>query len=266
MAKKFLISLLLLAVALGAGARDIPFRSGERFGFRLMFKWGGINQEVGSAKVLLDSVSYQGAPTYHAQFIARSNKFFDGFYKIREHFHSWFDARDLRPRKFIRETLEGKYAAYNLYHYDWANKTIHAEVNMNKPASTMMEIPLDRELYDLPALIYHLRTMDHASLAAGQKIPLTFAIDDDVYDVIMTYHGQQRLKIRKLGYMQTRKFSCTVVNGALFEGNKELLFWFSDDGNRLPVAIMAPLRVGAVWAWLKNYENLIYEPVIEEQK
>lgn len=263
MAKKIIILGLLLAVTLGADARNMPFRSGERFGFRLMFKWGGVNQEVGSARVLLDSVSYQGAPTYHIQCIARSNKFFDGFYKIREHFHSWFDAGDLRPRKFIRETLEGKYAAYNLYHYDWAEKVIHAEVNMNKPESTMMEIPLDRELYDLPSLIYYLRTLDHSSFVAGQKIPLTFAIDDAVYDVVMTYHGQQRLKIRKLGYMPTRKFSCTVVNGALFEGNKELLLWFSDDANRLPVAFMAPLRVGAVWAWLRNYEHLSEEPVIE---
>ena len=264
MAKKLLFTLLLLAVALGAGARDIPFRSGERFGFRLMFKWGGVNQEVGSARVLLDSVSYNGAPTYHAQFIAQSSKFFDGFYKIREHFHSWFDAADIRPRKFIRQTLEGKYSAYNLYHYDWAEKVIHAEVNMNKPQSTMMEIPLKKDLYDLPALIYHLRTMDHSTLKNGQKIPLTFAIDDDVYDVVMTYHGQKRLKIRKLGYLQTRHFSCTVVNGALFEGNKELQLWFSADGNRLPVAIMAPLRVGAVWAWLKNYENLREELVFEE--
>lgn len=256
---------MLLAVSLGASSRELPFRSGERFGFRLMFKWGGVNQEVGSAKVVLDSVSYQGAPTYHAHFTARSNKFFDGFYKIRENFQSWFDADDLRPRKFIRDTQEGKYSAYNLYHYDWASKFIHAEVNMNKPESTMMEIPLDGEIYDLPALIYYLRTMDQSSLAVGQKIPLTFAIDDDIYNVMMTYHGPKRLKIRKLGYVSTRHFTCTVVDGALFEGNKELSLWFSADENRLPVAIMAPLRVGAVWAWLKNYENLREELVVEEK-
>ncbi len=267
MFRKFILLAALLGTSLGAFAaqQELPFRSGETFDLRLMYKWGGVNKEVGTARVKLDSVSYQGNPTYYAQFTARSSKLFDAFYKIREHFHSWFDAGDLRPRKFIRETLEGKYAAYNLYHYDWNRRVIDADVNMNKPQATHMEIPLRKDVYDLPALIYHIRTLDPSKMVKGQKIPLTFAIDDAVFDVVMTYRGTQTLKIRKVGYLDTYRFSCTVVDGALFEGDKELEFWFSSDDNHLPVAVMAPLRVGAVWAWFKGAKGLKYNLPVREQ-
>ena len=260
MLKKITLCLALIALTLSAFAadRELPFRAGEKFDLRMTYKWGGVQKDVGYAHVQLDSFSFRSSPTYYAQFIARTSQFFDTFYKIREHFHSWFDAGDLRPRRFIRETLEGKYSAYNLYEYDWSRRVIRAEVNMNKPKSTMMEIPIRKEAYDLPALIYHIRTMDPAKMRNGQKIPLTFAIDDGVFDVVMTFHGKQNLKIRKVGTMETYHFTCNVVDGALFEGNKELEFWLSADGNHLPVAVMAPLRVGAVWAWFKKAEGLKY--------
>ena len=76
------------------------------------------------------------------------------------------------------------------------------------------------------------------------------------YEVKVTYLGPEVFKVRKQGKFRALRFSCTVVAGALFEGDKELQAWFSDDANHLPLAVMVPLRMGTVWAWLKGWEGL----------
>ena len=62
----------------------------------------------------------------------------------------------------------------------------------------------------------------------------------------------------KVGKVKARHFSCSVVSGAMFEGNQEVQVWFSDDANCLPLAVLVPLRIGAVRGWLKSWDNLKY--------
>ena len=45
----------------------------------------------------------------------------------------------------------------------------------------------------------------------------------------------------------------------MFEGNEDAILWFSDDDNRLPVAFMAPLKVGAMNGRLASYEGLAHD-------
>ena len=235
-----------------------PFRSGEDLQFSLMYKWAAVNTEVAVANIKLDSLQFQGAPAYHTDFTVKSAPFFDIFFKMREHFQSWFSVEDLRPVRFSRDTYEGGYTATNLYNYDWAAGVIHADVNFNGNGPQQMDIPLQGCAYDLPALIYSLRTLDMASMKVGSKKPLRFAIDDAVFDIRITYKGVETRKVKRVGKVKVHHFSCSVVSGAMFEGDQELQVWFSADENKIPVAVMAPLRVGAVWAWVKKYGNLKY--------
>jgi hypothetical protein len=90
----------------------------------------------------------------------------------------------------------------------------------------------------------------------GKSYPLSFAIDDAVFNVKLNFKGVETVKVRRLGKIRARHFSCSVVQGAMFEGDQELHFWLSDDENSLPVAVMVPLRIGAVWVYLKSYDHL----------
>ena len=131
---------------------------------------------------------------------------------------------------------------------------IHADVNFNGRGDEHYEIPLHECAYDLPALIFYLRTMDLSRMKVGDKYRLSFAIDDTIFDVVLTFHGREKLYVRKMGKRNALLFTCSVVSGAMFEGDQELKFWFSDDGHYVPLGVMAPLRVGACWAWLKQYK------------
>ncbi len=265
--KRILLILSLLTLSLSVSAqgrgcfgksRPLPFKAGEKLRFSLMYKWGAVNTEVAWADIKLDSLSYEGKSAYHTQLKVQSAPFFDVFFKMREDFQSWFSTDDLLPLKFTRDTYEGGYVATNLFYYDWPARVIHADINFESRGRQVLDIPLKDCASDLPALIYSLRTLDMASMVRGHATKLSFAIDDSVFDVKLTFKGKEKLRVRKMGKMNTYHFSCSVVSGAMFEGDQEIQIWFSADDNRIPVAIMAPLRVGAVWAWIKSYSGLPY--------
>lgn len=253
------LGILLSVVVYAFPARkELPFQAGEKVHLSVMFKWGAVNSEVAWADLSLQETVCQQQPAYCLTINARTAPFFDVFYRIREGFQSWFSLTEQRPLQCTRDTHEGNYYAWNRYTYDWTNGVIHADVNFNGRGDEHYEIPLQGEVYDLPTLIYHFRTVDPSALKPGDRFPLRFAIDDDVFDITLTFVGRETKKIRKMGKVKTLRFACSVVNGALFDGNKPVDIWFSDDGACLPVAFMAPLRVGAVQGWLKSYEGLKY--------
>lgn len=268
MKRGLIITVVLLACALSPlkAQNCLPqgasrtFKPGEEISFSLMFKWGAVNTEVGQAKIKVDSIAYRGAPAYHSVLQVKSAPFFDAFFKMREYFQGWMAPEDLRPLKFIRDTHEGKYAATNLYYYDWNKMVIHADVSSTSMGSKTLDIPLKQCVYDIGSILYYARSMDTGKLRVGQSYPLTFAIDDEAFDVHLTYKGKEVVKARKLGKVRCMVFSCSVVQGALFSGEEEFLFWISDDGNRLPVGFICPLKIGSVRGWLKSdYKNLKYE-------
>lgn len=257
----FILSILCSLAVMGQEKGCIPtkepypFKAGEKFELSLMYKWGAVNTEVAGAWVDLESVSFNGQPAYHTNLKIKSAPFFDLFFKMREDFHSWFSATDLRALRYTRNTLEGNYVALNDYTYDWEAKVIHADVNFSGRGQEHYEIPLHRCVYDLPALLYYIRTVDIAQMTPGSHYNLSFAIDDAVFNVVLTYHGPQRLRVRKIGQRDALKFTCTVVQGALFDGKEDLSLWLSSDSSHIPLAVMAPLKVGAVWAWIKSYKQ-----------
>ena len=238
--------------------KEEAFKPGEKITFALTYKWGAVQTEVASAILAVDSVAYNGAPAYHSVLQVKSVPFFDVFFKMRENFQGWMEPESLRPLKFIRDTHEGNYTATNNYIYDWNGMTIHADVDFDGRGPQTMEIPLKQCVFDIGSILYYARGMDTRKLYIGGKYPLSFAIDDSVFDVLLTYKGKETLKVKKYGGKKIRcmKFTCSVVSGAMFTGDEEFRLWISDDGNRLPVAFMAPLRVGAVWGWLKGTEEL----------
>jgi hypothetical protein len=265
MRRWLLIWALLLSVAaagqqkraLPRGA-DYPFQDGEKMTYSLMYKWGAVVTQIGTGWLQLDSTVFNGIPCYHTELSLKTAPFFDLFFKIREDFHSWFAVDDLRPLKFTRDTYEGGYTATNTYLYDWEKEVINADINFEGRGPQKLEIPLRDGVSDLPTLVYALRATDFSKMEAGRVYSLKFAIDDDVYDVNLKYQGLETLKVRKLGKTRVHHFSCSVVQGALFEGNQDLQFWMSADEARLLVGLMAPLRMGAMWAWVSAPENLKY--------
>ena len=252
--------ILILCICLSApfsfAQEGAPFQKGEDVSLAIMYKWGAINTEVGTARLKVDSLSLGGIPAYHLDCKAWTSPFFDRLYKIREDLHSWVRADDLRPLRFTRSTFEGGYTASNDFNYDWEAGIIRADVIFESKPPQHLEIPVEKGDQDLISLFYSFRSLPQESYQAGAVTKVRFAIDDAVFDVYVHSSGVENIKIRKQGRMNAWHLSCSVVQGALFDGTEQLHLGFSADGNRIPVAAKVPLKMGAVQAWLSSYEGL----------
>ena len=85
---------------------------------------------------------------------------------------------------------------------------------------------------------------------------MTFAIDDDVYNVYFILYGREIIKVKGLGTVRTIKFAAKLLEGEVFKGEADMLIWVTDDDNRLPVYFEAPLIVGTAKVRMSSYENL----------
>ncbi len=249
---------------------SLAFQHGEKMDFMLHYKWGAVNTDVGTATVRLDTVTYNGRKAFRCSAFGKTTRMFDLFFKVREDFDSWFTRDGLRPLKFTRDTHEGGYEAKNTYYYNWnlAEPVINAEVYTSKNGLKVMELPLTPCTFDLPALFYFARNMDFDIIEPGRKYPMTFAIDDEVYNVYFILYGRETIKVKGLGTVKTIKFAAKLLEGEVFKGEEDMLIWVTDDRNRMPVFFEAPLLVGVARGRMTGYEGLKYpfEALVAEKK
>ena len=98
--------------------------------------------------------------------------------------------------------------------------------------------------------------MDFAAVEPGRKYPMTFAIDDDVFNVYFILYGPETIKVKGLGTIRTIKFAAKLLEGEVFKGEEDMMIWVTDDDNRLPVYFEAPLLVGTATGRMTGYEGL----------
>ncbi len=150
--------------------------------------------------------------------------------------------------------------AKNLYHYYWnaPEPKIDAMVYSSKRDTSYLELPLTPCTFDLPALFYFARNMDFSKVEPNKKYPMTFAIDDDIYNVHFILYGPETIRVKGIGTVKTIKFAAQLLKGEVFKSDTDMFIWVSADDNRLPVYFEAPLFVGKATGRLLNYEGLKY--------
>lgn len=238
----------------------VAYQAGEKMSFTMHYNWGMIDSDVGSATVSLDTVRLNGQNTFLCSVNGRTTRLYDLFFKVREDFKSWFTVDGLRPLKFTRDTFEGKYVAKNTYIYDWdaAEPHIMADVFSSSSGQRYPELPLTPCTFDLPALFFFARNIDMDKVEPGKRYPMTFAIDDDIYNVYFIFYGPETIKVKGLGTVKTIRFAAKLLAGEVFTGEEDMMIWISDDENRVPVYFEAPILVGTASGRMTGYSGLKY--------
>jgi len=235
-----------------------PFQAGETIVFNVSYNWHAVQTDVASATLSAGEETLNGEKVWHTSLRMQTAPFFDVFFKIRETFESWFAKTGVEPRKFHRDSREGSYHAINDYKYDRKAGKIHAHLEYWDKDVKDLEIPYGDCTYDVTTLFYFARRMDFPKLREGTVYRISIAIDEEVQVANLTYLGRENKYIKGVGTIAARKFGLSLKKGEVFEGNQDALLWFSDDDNRIPVAFMAPLKVGAMNGRLRSCEGLAH--------
>ena len=249
---------------------SLVFQAGEELSFALQYTWGAMNTDVGHATIRLDTLTFNGEKAFLIDAFGKTTRFFDWVFKVREDFKSWFTRDGMRPLKFTRDTYEGGYVAKNTYLYDWnaQEPVIHADVYSSKRGQKSLDLPLTPCTFDLPSLFYFARNMNFDVVDPGKRYPMTFAIDDEVFNVYFILHGRETIKVKGIGEVKVIKFGAKLLEGEVFKGEEDMIIYISDDMNRLPVYFEAPLLVGRATGRLTEWEGLKhpFSSIIKKQR
>lgn len=242
--------------------REIPseecaFASGERLDFSVRYIWGILDSEVGEASASVsEGVAGDGTPIFHCVAQGRTSKLFDVFFKVRERFESWFRQSDMRPLASSRDTYEGGYEARNSYVWSRPSERISADVYTTRLGDTSLVLAGTGCTFDLVSLFYFARNLDFDNYKENVKYPISFAIDDGIYNLYFIILGREKLKVRGMGTFNTIKFAARMVAGEVFNGETDMYIWVTDDRNRIPVYFESPIKVGAVSGRITGFSGL----------
>ncbi len=231
---------------------------GENLVYVINYKWGLVNTDVGEAVVnLYKKRDSSGGEYFHSVINGYTYKFYDVFFKVRDLFESKFSTKNGRPFYFHRDIHEGKYRMKNTFHFQ-PDYSIKAKVERKSDPVIDTLLPGRECTFDLVSLFYFSRNIDFTHIPAGVEQPISFAIDNEIFDLYYRLIGPEIKRIPGLGQYRTLKFAARVVAGEVFSGKEELVIWVTDDKNRVPLMFETPIKVGRVVGTLSSFRNLKY--------
>ncbi len=256
-----IISLLIISKTLLAQSTDVhssinTFKNDEKVYYRAVYNWGFIWVNAGDVVFEVKDTIYNGKNCFHFKSLGRSLKQYDWFYKVRERFESIVGKDSLKPYWFLRDSYEGDYIAYNSYHFDYSSNSLKISSYTSERDSKQDILPLRPLTFDVLSAIYYCRNINFSSLVINQKIPLTMAIDNQIYNLYIRFLGRETITVHDGKTFKTFKFSVMLVAGTIFKGREDLVVWVTDDNYHIPVLVEAKILVGSVKAVLVGAEGL----------
>lgn len=237
---------------------DLAFKNHEVLVYAASYTWGPIFTDVGEAMLKLNKTKVYPVE-YHITATARTHKFYDKFFKVRDFYESKFTVPGMRSVYFHRDINEGDYTMKNTYQFDWDNMLIKAKIERQQEPVKNIDIKMNGCTLDVLTYFYSLRNLDFNNAYPDKLYTLNIALDGETYSIKCRYLGKEQKKIKALkSKINCLKFAVEVIAGSVFKGDEKVIMWVSDDKNHIPLEIESPIIVGKVKARILRYENLKY--------
>jgi hypothetical protein len=245
--RKFLLILFFVAgIAFGAHA---DMTGGESVNYRVMYKWGLVNKQAGRVNL---STRRAGSGAIDARLVARSEKWADAFYSVRDTLLGRMNIATMEPSYYEKITHEGGEYKRDLINYTRKGNHVSATCKRWKQKSkkkplTESEIKLEAEglTLDMLSSFYYMRSLDYAAMKPGDKKGLTVFSGKRKERLTITYHGRENVKIDKEEYPAYKiSFSFTGEGGKKTSDDMEA--WISTAPDRIPLKLEGKLPVGKV--------------------
>ena len=229
-----IIFLSIFTILIGQSAW--PFQIGERLTYDVSFT--GITAGQASLEVVNDTV-VTNSHQLHIRFNARTTFPFSSIYTINDQVDTWLDSKYLYTKKLTKNIREGNYKndSYTIIDYDQSIAITNGDT-----------VIIDQFLHDSYSLFYFLRTIP---LIIGETINFT------AFDGKRITPFQIITKTKETINTMAGTFSCLAVKPfregtTLLKNKGDMMIWFSDDKNRLPIQIKIKLKYGSMLLKLKD--------------
>ncbi len=221
------------------------FKDGEQLEYRLHY--GVINAGTAKLEVKKLSKKIAGREVYHIIGSGRSKGAFDWFFKVRDRYETYMDVDGVFPWMFVRNISEGGYKKHQTYTFA-QNKN---KVDNGKGQS--FETP--QGVQDMLSSFYYARTIDYTNAKKDEIFTVWSFVDDEIWPLKIRFKGRETIKVSGKKY-KAMKFHPVVQEGRLFEDEKDVTVWISDDENKIPLLAQGKIMVGSIKMELTKYSGL----------
>jgi hypothetical protein len=228
------------------------FQVGEKL--KYILHYGFVNAGEAELELKAGERDIQGRKILHAVGTGRSIGAFKAFYKVDDHYESYFDEKGVFPWVFIRRVDEGGYTFSQDYLYMQHRRqvTTQKKVTHDVPA----------HVQDMISAFYFARTLDLSNAKEGDEFVIDCFMDDEYWPLRMKFVEKETIKLRN-GKYRCMKFQPIVQEGRVFKSNDDLNVWITDDPNHIPVLVEAKILVGSIKMELSDYSGLA-NPIAKE--
>lgn len=227
------------------------FKEGEKVSYQIYYNWGFIWVAAGQAIFTTERATFANRPVYKLKGEGFTYPKYDALYKVRDKFEAYVDTLNLRPYRYVRDTKEGSHTVYNDSYFNYNKQKIVGYYKENKKDIKIDTLVLNHCVFDVMSMIYYARNIDFSKSKIGDKLPIIMYLDNEIHYLYIKYLGKENLKTDK-GIVSCIKFKPKLIPGTMFKDGDEMTVWVSDDVNRIPMQIEAPILIGQVKAILKS--------------
>lgn len=215
----------------------VPYGVGELLEYDISF--GKLHVGNGSMEVLpMDTV--RGHEAWHTIFRINGGI---PFYRVRDRYEDWSDARTLTSLRYHQDIDEGNYEPKRRYEI-YPERREFVEVS-DKDLDPRRSV--ERPLSDA-SFLYFLRT-----------VPLRVGMDTSFNDYFMAERNPVRFKVlrREQISVGAGRFNAIVIQpifeSKLFSEGGHAEVWLSDDENHIMLQMKSKLSFGSLNLYLKSY-------------
>jgi len=226
----------------------LPFQPGEKLTYKLT--WMAI--PVGHATLEVRSNGrFRGRPAWQFHMSARTNKFADALYKVRDELHSWAPANMRRSLHHKKRQREGSYRRDVVLHFDWRKRRV-VYANGRKAYKPRK---LYRDTFDPLGLLYGFR---RHRITRPQV--LVMSATDGLKTIRAKVHvvGRETIEVGDRRWRTWKVVPELKDVEGVFKRSKdsEMEVWFSDDHRRLPVRLRSKVMIGSFTATLVDHQGV----------
>lgn len=244
--KKYIVFCLML-VALSLSAQ--VFMDGEKLTFNV--KYGIIN----AAEATLEARTsvYQGVPVWHLSTNAKTHKFFDKIFKVRDRVESWWGKSNLLPYKFAKNLQEGNYRQHRVHIYDHSRgKTTYQRWAYKDNMFNNLEMDMPRDSQDILSAFYYVRNQD---LKIGEDIFVNITADGRNMPTKVVVHRKERISTI-FGDVECLVIEPKLAGEAIFKQTGNIYIWLTNDDYKIPVKLESKISFGSFTASLVSAQQV----------
>ncbi len=261
---KSLKTTIIAAALVAAGVLSVAaqlYQPGEKLHYRVSYRAKLIpNTEMATVTVETTLDTLGGRPVYRVFGQGKIMPSYRWFFNIDDKYWIWVDTLSRRTLRFECDNYEGGYTFRSHYDYDWDSMRVHTWARSREQEPRTKIMPLTKASMDPVSLYFNLRSVDLDSFREGEVRNLEMVLDDTVKVLKYRFIGREVCRVPKKGKFRTMKFACTLgtSEGFSFTDGSEFFIWITEDGNKFPVLLESPIRIGSIRAYISDFEGLRY--------